>query len=113
MADINALIAQGGTPVQVENPINQMAKLYALKGAQQEYGMNEQKIAEQNEQKLLLRRALLALPAEQREVILLRDYHHLSYAEIATVLGSPTDTIMSRLHRARSALRERMKQYEE
>ena len=39
---------------------------------------------------------------------MLRDYNDLSYAEIAEVLEVPKGTVMSRLHRARSALRERM-----
>jgi RNA polymerase sigma-70 factor (ECF subfamily) len=52
---------------------------------------------------------LARLPDEMREIILLRDYHDLSYAEIARVLSVPTGTVMSRLHRARCALRERMR----
>jgi len=48
MADINALIAQGVTPIQIESPINQMGKIMSIRNAQQEYSMNEQKLAEQN-----------------------------------------------------------------
>lgn len=48
MADINALIAQGVTPVQIESPLNQMGKIMSIRNAQQEYSMNEQKLAEQN-----------------------------------------------------------------
>ena len=48
MADINALIAQGVNPVQIESPINQMGKIMSIRNAQQEYSMNEQKLAEQN-----------------------------------------------------------------
>lgn len=55
-----------------------------------------------------LRRVLRQMPDEMREIILLRDFHDLSYAEIAGVLDIPTGTVMSRLHRARSALREQM-----
>jgi len=39
-------------------------------------------------------------------MIVLRDYLDLSYAEIADVLGIATGTVMSRLHRARLALKE-------
>ncbi len=55
-----------------------------------------------------LRQALAELPDEMREIVLLRDFHDLPYAEIATVLDIPAGTVMSRLHRARSALRQRL-----
>lgn len=51
-------------------------------------------------------RALASLPAERREIIVLRDYLDLSYAEIAGVLDIAPGTVMSRLHRARLALKE-------
>ncbi len=44
-----------------------------------------------------------------REILLLRDFHDLTYADIAEVLSIRVGTVMSRLHRARSKLRERMK----
>ena len=43
-----------------------------------------------------------------REILVLRDYQDLSYAEIATVLGIPKGTVMSRLHAARRSLRDRL-----
>jgi RNA polymerase sigma-70 factor (ECF subfamily) len=42
----------------------------------------------------------------QREILVLREYEDLSYGEIGEVLGVPTGTVMSRLHRARRALRD-------
>ena len=47
-----------------------------------------------------------ALPAPFREAIVLRDINDLSYREIAEVVGAPIGTVMSRLGRARSMLRE-------
>ena len=47
-----------------------------------------------------------ALPAPLREVIVLRELQELGYREIAEVTGVPIGTVMSRLHRARSALRQ-------
>jgi RNA polymerase sigma-70 factor (ECF subfamily) len=51
-------------------------------------------------------RALGELADPHREILVLRDYQDLSYDEIAHVLGVPLGTVMSRLHRARRALRE-------
>lgn len=71
-------------------------------------GLDPSQSAAKNEQLDRLRRELAGLPDEMREIILLRDYQDLPYAEIARVLDIPKGTVMSRLHRARSALRERM-----
>lgn len=59
----------------------------------------------------ILRSELDAMAPEQREIILLRDFHDLSYAEIAEVMGIAKGTVMSRLYRARTALRERVRRY--
>lgn len=53
-----------------------------------------------------VRRAIEQLPVEFREVILLREYEELAYEEIAVMLQCPVGTVMSRLARARSKLRE-------
>lgn len=50
--------------------------------------------------------ALAALPRDKREVIVLRDYLDLSYAELADILDIAPGTVMSRIHRARLALKE-------
>ena len=52
--------------------------------------------------------ALVRLPDEQREVILLVGLEQFSYAEAAQVLGVPVGTIMSRLARARERMRHRL-----
>jgi RNA polymerase sigma-70 factor, ECF subfamily len=52
-----------------------------------------------------VREAIMRLPLEFREIILLREYGELSYQEIATLLHCPPGTVMSRLARARSKLR--------
>lgn len=55
-----------------------------------------------------VRRAIESLPWDQREVLLLREYHHMSYADLAAVLDCPEGTIRSRLARARAALKLRL-----
>jgi RNA polymerase sigma-70 factor (ECF subfamily) len=60
------------------------------------------------DQALDLQRCLLRLPDEQREVLLLVTLQDLSYEEAARIMGTPIGTVMSRLSRARSRLRELM-----
>jgi RNA polymerase sigma-70 factor, ECF subfamily len=50
--------------------------------------------------------ALASVPVNHREIILLCEVEELSYREIAQVLSVPIGTVMSRLSRARTALRE-------
>jgi len=52
-----------------------------------------------------VRRAIEQLDAEQREILLLREYEQLNYEEIATLLRLPLNTVRSRLFRARMALK--------
>lgn len=55
-----------------------------------------------------LDRCLRRLPAEQRAVLLLVVLEDMSYEEVARVLSIPLGTVMSRLSRARTRLRELM-----
>jgi RNA polymerase sigma-70 factor (ECF subfamily) len=57
--------------------------------------------------------ALQQLPDDHRTVVILADVEELSYKEIAEVIGCPIGTVMSRLHRARKALRERLCEHAE
>lgn len=52
-----------------------------------------------------VRNAIAALPMAQRQVITLVDIEECSYAEVARILEVPVGTIMSRLSRARQALK--------
>jgi RNA polymerase sigma-70 factor (ECF subfamily) len=55
--------------------------------------------------------ALAALPPEFRAVVELVDLGDLSYREVASQLGCPIGTVMSRLHRARKQLQESLAEY--
>jgi RNA polymerase sigma-70 factor (ECF subfamily) len=52
-----------------------------------------------------LDRLIEALPAPLREAIVLRELQEMGYRDIAEITGVPIGTVMSRLHRARAALR--------
>jgi len=54
--------------------------------------------------------ALRELNEEQRELVILRDIENLSYDEIQSVTGLPAGTVKSRLHRARLALAQRVRE---
>jgi RNA polymerase sigma-70 factor (ECF subfamily) len=58
--------------------------------------------------RLDLERALAALPAAAREILLLVCVEELSYQDAARVLDVPVGTVMSRLSRARERLRQSM-----
>lgn len=57
---------------------------------------------------LWVRRALEQLEKIDREILMLREYEQLSYAEIAAALRLPLNTVRSRLFRARMALKEKL-----
>ena len=57
--------------------------------------------------------ALAKLPEDHQTVVILADVEELSYKEIAEVIGCPIGTVMSRLHRARKALQERLSEQAE
>lgn len=69
--------------------------------------------AEEQQRTARISAALARLPRDKREVIVLRDYLDLSYAEIADVLAVAPGTVMSRIHRARLELKEVLGSYEE
>lgn len=75
-----------------------------------EPGAGPDRMLEESQRDLQLQRALRSLSAEQRQIVVLRDFLDLSYAEIADVLEIPAGTVMSRLHRARLALKTLLEQ---
>jgi RNA polymerase sigma factor (sigma-70 family) len=63
-------------------------------------------ILEHSEDAELIREAMNELPAEFREILVLRHLEGLSYKEIADIAQIPPGTVMSRLARARAKLKE-------
>jgi len=69
-------------------------------------GVEPEQALETQQRDRQLQCALTEITPDQRQIVVLRDYLDLSYAEIADVLDIAPGTVMSRLHRARLALRE-------
>ena len=58
-----------------------------------------------------IKNALAQIPEEFRMVVYYADVEGFSYKEIAEIVGVPTGTVMSRLHRGRKQLREKLTDY--
>lgn len=65
--------------------------------------------AELEERRKKVRLKIEELEPDFRDVVVLRDMEGLSYEEIAEIVGCPTGTVRSRLHRARLDLKEKLK----
>jgi RNA polymerase sigma-70 factor (ECF subfamily) len=66
-------------------------------------------LREETEQ--IVQRAMMMLPAMQREVLVLAHYEQMSLADIAGVLEIDVGAVKSRLQRARASLREMLASY--
>jgi RNA polymerase sigma-70 factor, ECF subfamily len=56
----------------------------------------------------LVRKALQALPVEMRQVIIMKEYEEMTFAEIAEILQVPVSTIKSRLYTGLQQMRVRL-----
>jgi RNA polymerase sigma-70 factor (ECF subfamily) len=65
-------------------------------------------VARDRELAQIVARAVLELPASEREVVVLRHYHELPFPTIAEILGSPVTTVKSRMSRGLTLLRARL-----
>jgi RNA polymerase sigma-70 factor (ECF subfamily) len=67
----------------------------------------------QQDEQRTLERLISGLPDDHREVLILREIEDMDYREIAAVTNVPLGTVMSRLARARSALKKQYLRYNE
>lgn len=65
--------------------------------------------AETSDRAAAVREAILSLPADQRQTVVLFEYEGLSHDEIGRIMRCTPKAIESRLYRARTALREKLK----
>jgi RNA polymerase sigma-70 factor (ECF subfamily) len=68
--------------------------------------------AQHSEETELLHRALMQMPEEKREILVLSRFQELRYEEIARLLGCELGTVKTRIHRAIQELRQNFKQLE-
>ena len=80
----------------------------SCKGVEPGESTPEQDLAS-NQQQHRLKRALRQLSEEHREVVLLHDSEGYSLPELEAMTGVPIGTLKSRLHRARTRLRQLLK----
>ena len=71
-------------------------------------GLSPYELAERGALLSLVREALAALPDEQRQVIVLKEYEELTFLEIAAILDVPLSTVKTRLYRGLVILRGRL-----
>jgi RNA polymerase sigma-70 factor (ECF subfamily) len=80
-------------------------KRYAEKLSELEQQQSRSSVETPADNRMDIEQALAQMPEEEREMIVLRHYEEMSYAEMAKVLNKPEGTIASGLNRAREMLR--------
>jgi RNA polymerase sigma-70 factor (ECF subfamily) len=58
-----------------------------------------------------VRRALQSLPAEMRQVIVMKEYEGLKFSEISEILGIPLSTVKTRMYTGLSEMRKRLERF--
>lgn len=92
-----------------EDPIEELLPRFDVQGAwiekhESQFNLAEQ-FLEQRDTSELVRRCIVRLPDNYRNLLLMRDIEELEYKEIAMLLDENVNALKIRLHRARLALR--------
>ena len=74
-------------------------------------GLNPSEVAGKHEQTKAVRDAVLSLPNDLREAVVLFEYEDMSHEEISEITGCSRKAVETRLYRARGILRERLKRW--
>jgi RNA polymerase sigma-70 factor (ECF subfamily) len=64
------------------------------------------KVVERRENREAVGRALESIPAEQREVLVMKEFEGMKFREIATIVGCPESTVKSRMYYGLRGLRD-------
>ena len=65
-------------------------------------GIQQEQVARQ------VRRALQGLPAEMRQIIIMKEYEGLKFTDIADILGIPLSTVKTRMYTGLNELKKRL-----
>jgi len=101
---IDFLRREKDRPVSIDKPISGEDGDYRWQLPSGDAGPD--RIIHMEEMFAVLEEALAQIPEQYRMILLLRHEEHLSYEEIADVLGIPIGTVKARIHRARNMIRK-------
>ncbi len=74
-------------------------------------GKDPHEVFQAGELKRVVQGVISALPEKYREVFILSAIHHLSYQEIADIVGRSLPSVKTDIHRARLQVRKQVKEY--
>jgi RNA polymerase sigma-70 factor (ECF subfamily) len=89
------------------------ADVLELAAAQAHPATSVEELAWQSEMGRHIGRVMARLPEEQRTAVILKEYHGLTFQEIADLLGCPLSTVKTRLYQGLSVLRRELKTMEQ
>ena len=93
-------------------PMDSLDILDGVDGDTDEPGVHPERTLLALDRRELVRKAINELPDEMQAIIVLSEYEHLKYREIAAILDVPVGTVKSRRHAANAILRKELSNYE-
>ena len=81
--------------------------------AEQEPAESIEELVARRDMSRAVAKAMALLPEEQRTAIVLKEYHGLTFQEIADMLGCPLSTVKTRLYQGLTVLRKQLESAEE
>lgn len=94
---------QKRTPTAAAGAIEEVAGAAATSGGELDLLVTRRELSQ------LIARAMEELPTEQRTAIILKEYHGMTFQEVAEVVGCPVSTVKTRLYQGLTTLRRHLK----
>src|SRR5688500_7704490 len=94
-------------------PVSQMPEDVDLSELAAEQGPTEsvEELVARRELSAVVEEAMTLLPEEQRTAVILKEYHGMTFQEIADLQGCPLSTVKTRLYQGLSVLRRQLERY--